>query len=125
MLCIALVVCVDQIVSAASGAGRKTGIQESESRSSPKAVEQGRKVYAANCGRCHGLDGRGKTEIGELVYAPDLTRTGLHKGTSDGRIKTSIRVGRGAMPAFGKKLSRQEIDAVARYVRSLMKEAQR
>jgi mono/diheme cytochrome c family protein len=39
----------------------------------------------------------------------------------DERIFNSIMNGKGKMPAYGKKLSEQEIDALVTYVRGLRK----
>ncbi|HEV2763687.1 MAG TPA: c-type cytochrome [Pyrinomonadaceae bacterium] len=78
-------------------------------------------LFDARCARCHGRDGRGRTKLGEMLEAPDLTDADWQKGVSVERMKTSIRDGKGQMPAFSKKLSRGEIAALAAYVRGLAK----
>ena len=90
-----------------------------ERKASPQVVEKGRAAYTTNCARCHGGDGLGHTKLGEMLEAPDLTDAAFQKSRSDGRIKNSIKHGRGQMPAFDKKLSKDEIAAVIAYVRTL------
>lgn len=116
-----LVICAGSIVGASSGTVSEAGNKKNTGLAASTLAEQGREAYAANCARCHGMDGRGKTILGEMVEAPDLTDARLQKGISDARIRNSISRGRGMMPAFGKKLSKQEVAALARYVRSLKK----
>ncbi|MCA1592029.1 MAG: cytochrome c [Acidobacteria bacterium] len=101
------------VVSRAAGGG---GV---ERKNSQQLVEKGRAVYVANCARCHGGDGLGQTRVGEMVEAPNLTNARWQARRSDSRIKGSIARGRGQMPAFSKKLSRDEVAAVIAYVRTL------
>ena len=82
-------------------------------------VARGRAVYAANCGRCHGADGAGHTRMGEIVEPPDLTDPDLQRARSNARMNASVANGRGQMPAFKKKLTRQDIAAAVAYVRTL------
>lgn len=80
-----------------------------ESATSPKTL------YVRNCARCHGADGKSQTELGQTLDATDLT-------TDKTSVKHNIQVitnGIGAMLAFGKKLKKTEISALANYVRSL------
>src|SRR3954465_7699416 len=83
------------------------------------AAERGRAVYANNCARCHGGDGTGQTTMGQMTEAPNLTDAGWQRGKSASRMAASVANGRGQMPAFKKKLSRQEIAAAVAYVRTL------
>jgi len=77
-------------------------------------------VYVENCARCHGADGQGKTPMGEVYGATNLADAGWWKKERAGgkRLTASIRDGRGGMPAFGKKLSREEIAALVAFVRT-------
>lgn len=77
-----------------------------------------REVFEQRCARCHGRDGRGQTRLGEMLGVPDFTDAGWWRPeVSDARLKTSITEGKGEMPAFGKKLTKPEINALAAYVR--------
>ena len=102
---------------AAGGVQRKGG----RGRTSAETLAQGRTVYAANCARCHGGDGVGRTTLGEMVEAPDLTDARWQGRRGDARMISSVTRGRGQMPAFGKKLSKDEIAAAVAYVRTLKK----
>ena len=79
-------------------------------------------LFKDKCARCHGEDGRGKTVIGRMVGAPDFTKEGWwDEGKDERRFVRSITEGKGEMPAFGKKLSRPEIKALAAYVKTFRK----
>ena len=82
-------------------------------------VERGRAVYQARCTRCHGADGAGRTRMAEIVEPPDMSDPAWQRQRSDADMITSVAIGRGQMPAFRKKLSRQEITAAVAYVRTL------
>lgn len=80
-------------------------------RSDPAVLLTGERIYARECARCHGADGRGGSGLplgGGIVVEryPD--------------VQDQIAVitdGRRAMPGFGGELTPAEIDAVARYER--------
>jgi mono/diheme cytochrome c family protein len=75
--------------------------------------------YAKYCVTCHGRDGRSKTSKGRRNHARNLTETDWQGAVSDERVFNSIANGRGKMPAFSKKMSDAEIDAMVSYVRAL------
>jgi YVTN family beta-propeller protein len=72
------------------------------------AAPDGKAIFVSNCGGCHTL-ARAKTtgsvgpNLGELK--PDVAT-----------VKSTVRTGRGSMPAFASTLSGAEIDAVAAFV---------
>jgi cbb3-type cytochrome c oxidase subunit III len=76
-------------------------------------------LYEQNCARCHGADGRGQTELGELYGAKDLTDAKRLRGLGTKNLTDIIAHGKGGMPSFSKKLSKQEIAALVAYVRTL------
>jgi mono/diheme cytochrome c family protein len=103
----------------------QAGAERSETVASAQAV-QAAKLFDEKCARCHGLDGRGHTVIGGMLGAPDFTDEnwwGAEK--SERRFVHSITDGREEMPAFGKKLSRREITALAAYVTGFRKKTAR
>src|SRR5947207_721573 len=63
---------------------------------SEKPATRGRTLYAQNCARCHGADGRGQTELGQLYNAPDLAAASWWKDEriSDRRLANSITNGK-------------------------------
>jgi cytochrome c6 len=78
-------------------------------------------LYTKQCASCHGKDGRSKTIKGKLKHARNLTDRDWQDKVSDERIFNSINNGKGKMPAYGKKLSQEQIESLATYVRALKK----
>lgn len=76
-------------------------------------------TFDAQCAKCHGKDGRAHTARGRLSHARDMTNASWQNEVSDERLFNSINKGKGKMPAYGKKLSEDQIDALVRYVRQL------
>jgi mono/diheme cytochrome c family protein len=77
-------------------------------------------VYSRNCATCHGEDGDAKTEKGELYGATDFTSKKWwdKEHPTDAGLQRVISAGRrGGMPAFKKRLSTDEIAALAKYIR--------
>jgi mono/diheme cytochrome c family protein len=102
-----------------SGARGAAGPQSSAGAKKAEVKE----LFVRRCARCHGRDGRGATKLGEMVEAPDFTDAGWWgRGVSDARLKAAIAEGKGEMPAFGRKLTRPEISALAAYVRGFAPE---
>ncbi|MBV9927119.1 MAG: cytochrome c [Acidobacteria bacterium] len=99
-------------VSGYSAAAQKKGGAQSQ-------VARGREVYTSSCVRCHGADGAGHTRLAEIVEPPDMTDPAWQRQRSTARMIASVSNGRGQMPAFKKKLSRQDIAAAVAYVRTL------
>jgi cbb3-type cytochrome c oxidase subunit III len=108
------VACLLGATAAVSGAS--TAAQKKGGAQSPAA--RGREVYTSNCVRCHGADGAGRTRLAEIVEPPDMTDPAWQRQRSTARMIASVSNGRGQMPAFKKKLSRQEIAAAVAYVRT-------
>jgi mono/diheme cytochrome c family protein len=117
---VAIVVGALMVLAAACGGGsdsggdaatapRPTGAQAGDAE-----LVQGRKVYVAECARCHGVRGEG----------------GIGLQLADGRVARRypnvddqvavITDGRNAMPSFGGTLTPEEIRAVARYEREVL-----
>jgi mono/diheme cytochrome c family protein len=89
------------------------------------AVPRGKAIYASNCARCHGPEGKGDGKDSD--YAADLTddlRTELntegvlfYKVWNGHAIQLRTRVD--DMPAFEGKLSKDEVWAVVEYLKVL------
>ncbi len=76
-------------------------------------------LFFENCSTCHGKNGRAHTFHGWLVGARNLTKPKWQEQATDSEILNAIKTGPGVMPAFEKKLSGTEIEALAKYVRTL------
>jgi cbb3-type cytochrome c oxidase subunit III len=113
LLC-ATAVSLSSLVAAAAASG-----EPDSKRSAQSAAERGRAVYANNCARCHGGDGTSQTTMGQMTEAPNLTDAAWQRGKSTSRMIAAVSNGRGEMPAFKKKLPRQDIAAAVAYVRTL------
>ena len=76
-------------------------------------------IYNRQCVSCHGRDGRGRTRRGRQTHARDMTDGSWQDDVSDERLFNSISNGRHKMPAFRKKISENDIDALVAYVRRM------
>ena len=81
-----------------------------------KVTKETRLIFKQNCVKCHGTEGRGKTVDGETTGAQDFTEQDWQQRVSVQRLLNSITHGRGQMPAFGKKLSEEQIKSLAALV---------
>ena len=76
-------------------------------------------------GRCPGVQGRGETTIGKMVGAPNLTDAEWWRKLNDEkRLVGSVKNGKNRMPAFGHKLTEEQIAALVRVVRSFKPETE-
>lgn len=84
-------------------------------RAAPPA-EDGARVFAMACARCHAADGSGNGQLaGRLGPIPPLKSPTVSKMKHDELIGL-IRSGRGAMPPHAMRLTVEQIEAVAGYV---------
>jgi cytochrome c6 len=78
--------------------------------------DKGGVTYAARCAVCHGKDGVPK---GFAKGSPAFNDEGWKKGASLEAIEKVVAEGRKRMPAFGNKLTPEEIKAVSAYLKTL------
>ena len=76
-------------------------------------------MYAQNCARCHGANGRGDPEIKKTLPVRDFSDPVFLAKTSTDQIARSIMAGKGQMPAFGASLSLPKIQSLSGYVKRL------
>jgi mono/diheme cytochrome c family protein len=80
----------------------------------------GRKIYDAECGRCHeaystrGKKGPGLQGIFQRKY---LALSGLP--ANDDRVSDIVRLGRKEMPGYNQKLSSQDIENLLAYLHTI------
>jgi mono/diheme cytochrome c family protein len=87
-------------------------------KSEPVAAKiDGKPIFEAKCKSCHGADGKGETTIGKKVGIPSLAGTKLSKSKIISTTESGVADTK--MKGFKDKLSADEIDAVATYVKKL------
>jgi cytochrome c oxidase cbb3-type subunit 3 len=81
-----------------------------------KLANQGETVFADNCASCHGDDATGDREQG----APNLADAIWLYGGDRETLTTTVKQARyGVMPAWGQRLSEEDVRAVSLYVHAL------
>jgi len=83
-------------------------LEPGASTTTPAGGGSGADLYAANCAPCHGPAGEGG--VGGAIRGSDLDAAGL---------LSVIRDGFGTMPAFGDRLSEEDIAALAEYTETV------
>ncbi len=82
---------------------------------SREPLEEGKKIFKAQCSSCHGIEGKGSRELG----APNLTDGIWLYGGSKEDVVQSITYSRaGVMPAWGKRFDDDTIRKLAIFVYS-------
>lgn len=82
------------------------------------ALAAARTTYAAECARCHGINGDGGTVtvMKKKLKVPSL-RTGHALNHSEDELAKQIRDGGDGMPPFGDRLKPEEITGLVRLIR--------
>jgi mono/diheme cytochrome c family protein len=76
--------------------------------------------FKAKCAACHGATGAGDTTMGKNLKLKDLSSAEVQK-QSDEELSTVIGKGKGKMPAYDGKLSKDQISDVVKFIRTLKK----
>ena len=86
-------------------------------------LTKAKSLFKEKCSRCHGEDGRGQTVLGQMLNPPNFTdeKWGKPDFISDDELADIVGRGKSEMPAFGKKLTRQEISHLIMYIRLFSK----
>lgn len=84
------------------------------------SLAEGAADFKAKCAMCHGADGKGDTAMGKKFGLKDLGSAEV-QGKSDADLTTIITKGKDKMPAYGEKLSKDQIDGLVKYIRTLKK----
>ena len=82
---------------------------------SPAFAEDAAATYKAKCAMCHGPDGKGG-KMGTRDFASAEV-----KAETDAQLTEIITKGKGKMPAYGGKLSDDDVKALVAHVRSFAK----
>jgi mono/diheme cytochrome c family protein len=104
---------------AATGALGMTGCSTGDDPGPAVAVEPA-VIYARNCARCHGVDGRGDPEIRKTMpNVRDFHDPEFRARANTDAIVSVMMAGKGQMPAFGRSMSLPKMQALSGYVRRL------
>lgn len=76
--------------------------------------------FKAKCAMCHGADGKGDTAMGKKFGLKDMASADV-QGKSDADLNTIITKGKDKMPAYDGKLTKEQIDGLVKYIRTLKK----
>jgi ubiquinol-cytochrome c reductase cytochrome b subunit len=89
-------------------------------------VARAKEIFTTECRDCHGAEGKGDgpQALSFALELPDFTDADFWSDAPISRLRQSVREGRGEdMPAFGKKLTEEEIDAVLALVQQRFRPA--
>ena len=108
------IMCVATLLSVASAASVAPAFGED--------LAKGKKIYVDKCLKCHGEKGRGDgPRAYDLSKKPaDYTDKEKMSKFTDADLNKVVKEGKKPMPAFGKKLSDEEIGGVIAYIRTFV-----
>ena len=78
----------------------------------------GADTFKAKCAMCHGADGKGETGMGKTLKLRDLGSADV-QAQSDADLAGIITNGKGKMPKYDGKLTKDQIGEVVNYIRTL------
>ncbi len=76
--------------------------------------------FKAKCAACHGANGAADTTMGKNMKIRDLSSADVQK-QSDDELAGIIGKGKGKMPAYDGKLSKDQITDIVKFIRTLKK----
>ncbi|HKF44184.1 MAG TPA: cytochrome c [Thermoanaerobaculia bacterium] len=71
-------------------------------------------LYGEYCAKCHGKDGTANTPRGQQLMARDFTDAEWQSSKKDDQLIKQVRDGSEDMPAFGKKLTKEQIESLVK-----------
>ena len=86
--------------------------------SSARAAGPAPDIYKAKCAACHGKKGDGDTMLGKNMNVRPLGSDDVQK-QSDNDLFSIISKGKRRMPAYDNRLSRNQIEDLVKYIRTL------
>lgn len=87
-------------------------------------AEEGKAIYDKNCVSCHGASGKGDGPAAKVMKPPPKDFATALKGKTDADVAKVITEGKAEgknHPVFAKKLSEDQIKAVAKYATEFAK----
>ncbi|MEK7668037.1 MAG: cytochrome c, partial [Gemmatimonadota bacterium] len=108
-----------------TGAARPLGganaMQMQGAQAANSRLVTGRDIYRARCAACHGPEGRGNGPAAAAMNPrpTDFAVAAQRNATTDSSVGEVIEHGRRSMPAFGRMLTRVQMDSLIEYVKTL------
>jgi len=84
------------------------------------SLADGAADFKAKCAACHGATGAGDTAMGKTMKVRDLGSAEV-QSQSDADLAGIITNGKGKMPKYDGKLTKEQIDDVVKFIRTLKK----
>ncbi len=81
-------------------------------------ADDGAETFKGKCAVCHGADGKGNTGMGKSLKLRDLSSADVQK-QSDADLANIVTNGKDKMPKYDGKLTKDQINDVVKYVRTL------
>jgi len=81
-------------------------------------AQSGADIFKSKCAMCHGPDGKGQTAMGKTLNLRDLGSTEV-QSQSDADLTNIITNGKGKMPKYDGKLTKDQITEVVKHIRTL------
>jgi cytochrome c6 len=81
-------------------------------------ADSGGDTFKAKCAMCHGADGKGATAMGKTMGLRDLGSAEV-QSQSDPDLTNTITNGKNKMPKYDGKLTKDQINDVVKYIRTL------
>jgi cytochrome c6 len=88
--------------------------------STVSAAQSGADVFKSKCAVCHGATGAGDTAMGKNMKLKDLGSADV-QGMSDADLNGIITNGKDKMPKYDGKLSKDQINDLVKYIRTMKK----
>ena len=85
-----------------------------------KEVKEGEGIFAKSCQACHGKAGAADTAMAKNMKIRPMSSEEVQKQSKEELVKITTD-GKAKMPAFKAKLSKDQIDDVVDYIKSLKK----
>jgi mono/diheme cytochrome c family protein len=71
-------------------------------------------LFLEYCAKCHGKDGTASTPKGKQLMARDYTDAEWQSSKNDAQLIKTVTEGGEDMPAFGKKLTKEQIESLVK-----------
>lgn len=89
-----------------------SGASHSTSTIPPLTAQDGAVLFKRHCASCHGEDGKGQSYVAHSEGMPSVADLTQLPQRDEQTIRTSIRQGKGSMPAFGGRISEAALEAL-------------